>query len=133
MPYVFFQFLFRNFFYDLKIIVDSDFVVILDAWNHYALTFSLSLFSFLWNKFFGFINLLENLYFIISLEALFEGDAWNCQRSWKCWNINIGWLMGWQRWTRELSQFESLDWSQGTKCVWTHPSYWWHKENDEDF
>jgi len=40
--------------------------------------------------------------------------------------------VGWDDKDR-LGSWPSLIWSQGTKYVWTCPSYWWHEENDMDF
>jgi len=56
-------------------------------------------FYFFLNHFFGLINLLTNIFLIISFKTLFEWHAWNCQGLGKAW-------MRWWRLTRELPQFE---------------------------
>ena len=71
------------------------FIVIFNSWNYSTLIF---FYCFL-NNFFGLINLLTNIFLIISFETLFEWHAWNCQGLGNAW-------MRWWRLTRKLPQFE---------------------------
>jgi len=66
------------------------------------------------NHFFGLINLLTNIFLIISFETLFEWHAWNCQGLGKVW-------MRWWRLTRELPRFELV--SRHKMCL-GFPNSW---------
>jgi len=101
----------------------------------------LSFFLHLWNQLFGLINLLKNLFFF-SFEALSKQHVWNfwwLGRGWMRWQgptreltqfdlvsghqVCLGLpqlLMTWRKCygLQKLTHCESMDWPQGTKCVW---------------